>query len=74
MFSLTRTFRYFQWSFFWAARYFTQETYVKDVTAAGATPVKFDDYFTRWEELMEDQRTRFPMNKGGPKKLVITGQ
>lgn len=40
---------------------------MKDVTAAGATPVKFDDYFTRWEELMEDHR-RHPMNQGGPKK------
>eukprot|EP00434_Breviolum_minutum_P027055 symbB.v1.2.023925.t1/scaffold2227.1/size85294/2 len=35
--------------------YLSKETYVKDVTAAGATPVKFDDYFTRWEELMEEE-------------------
>ncbi len=27
---------------------------MKDVNAAGATPVKFDDYFQRWEELMEE--------------------
>lgn len=50
---------------------------MKDVTAAGATPVKFDDYFTRWEELMEDHRRLRqgnPMNQGGPKeKPVITG-
>ncbi|CAE7353211.1 yojK [Symbiodinium natans] len=35
--------------------YLTKDTYVKDVKAAGASPVKFDDYFLRWDVLMKEE-------------------
>ena len=30
-----------------------EDTYVADVKRAGASPVKFDEYFLRWDALME---------------------
>lgn len=49
--------------------YFNKETYVKDLRAAGAEPVKFDDYFLRWDELYQEEAEWLHRHGYGPEAI-----
>ncbi|CAE7680122.1 oleD [Symbiodinium sp. CCMP2592] len=52
--------------------YLTKDTYVADVKGAGASPVKFDEYFLRWDALMEEEAGWFQAHGCGKGLAALT--